>query len=340
MVLPAIAGMAAAGMIGGALGGQKERAGLKRQEELAREQLNRILSIEQPELREVELAKFENTYNFSPEEMRALALGPSAMEGAFADEGTIEAQRQALRQLQELSEGGVSEADIAAMQDMQLQAETAERGQRGAILQSMARRGMAGGGQELAASLAAEQGTADRLAGDRRNLVQGAQQRALQALSQSGQLAGSMRGQDFGEKSARANAADRIAEFNMRNRQRIADANVTGRNLAGERRATIGQEVSQRNVGLTNQELAQANEIAQANYTNKLNAAMGAGNFSSQIGTAAANIGKSHGTQTRQMAGTIGSLGAMGLSGMGGEEGLLDQEDASQVFPSGGTTYA
>jgi hypothetical protein len=92
-----------------------------------------------------------------------------------------------------------------------------ERGQRGAILQNLAARGVAGSGMELAAELAAAQSGANRVADYQADLAGAAQQRALQSLAASADLGTRMRASGFQERSA-------IEDFNRRNVERRLEA--------------------------------------------------------------------------------------------------------------------
>jgi hypothetical protein len=86
--------------------------------------------------------------------------------------------------------------------------------QQSAILQNLAQRGMAGGGQELALRAQAQQSSANQAAMEGLQLSAEQRARALNALIQRGQMAGNMRSQEFGEKSDKAKAADAIAQWN------------------------------------------------------------------------------------------------------------------------------
>ena len=133
------------------------------------------------------------------------------------------AQANALQQMQDIaSQGGLTSADRARLQDIRNQEAIAEKGQRESILQNAQSRGVAGSGLELAQQLAAQQGGATRASSRDLGVADIAQQRALAAIQNSAQIGGNLQGQDY----QRASAQDEINRFNTeyKNRAGIATA--------------------------------------------------------------------------------------------------------------------
>jgi len=144
---------------------------------------------------------------------------PSALAGVSTDPELRQAQMSALDQLaREGKAGGLSIESRAALREAEGETSARERGSREAILQDMARRGMSGSGNELAAALTNQQGAAERNSAAGTRAAADARARALQAMTQSGQLAGAVRGQDFGETTTRAGAVDDRNRFNATQR--------------------------------------------------------------------------------------------------------------------------
>jgi hypothetical protein len=113
--------------------------------------------------------------------------------------------------------GGVTAQDKAQWDAYQMKANTADRGRREAIMQGQQMRGMASGGNTLLAQLQSSQDTSNQQSQAGQNLAGIAQQRALDAMMQSGQLAGGIRNQDFSERARRAEAIDAMSKFNTSN---------------------------------------------------------------------------------------------------------------------------
>ena len=181
----------------------------------------------------------------------------SALAGAQADEGAIAAQRAALAQLGEISRGGYTAEEAAAMQRMRAETAQQEQAQRQAVMQQMAMRGMSGSGAELAQQLAAQQGGANRMNASQLETQAQAQRRALQALGMQSDAAGQMRGQSFGEESTRRGATDDFTRWNLDRRGGAAQQRYANRfglaqaqsgaasdtaQLAGQRRQQVQEE--------------------------------------------------------------------------------------------------
>jgi len=94
----------------------------------------------------------------------------------------------------------------------------------------MAERGVSGSGVELAAQLQSSQSSANRAQQEGQALEAEKYRRALQGMSATGSLAGTIREEEFGEQSEKASASDRIAQFNALQR-----AGAQQRNIAQQR---------------------------------------------------------------------------------------------------------
>ena len=167
--------------------------------------------------------------------MEATLAGDSEMKGVSTDPRLRDAQMSALMDLQNISSsGGMTAEDKANLSRIQGQTAQADKGRREAILQNAAARGMSGSGNELLAQLQSSQAATDRQSQEGLDIAGMAQARALQAMMQSGQLGGSIRGQDFGEQSAVAQAQDAINKFNVANQNTASQYNATALNQTGQ----------------------------------------------------------------------------------------------------------
>lgn len=169
--------------------------------------------------------------------------GPSALEGMEADPYTKDQQLRALASMAERARSGGWDAQSkAAYEEAQSQADAANRGQQGAITQNFAARGQGGSGAEFVARLQGAQGYQNqaRMAGTR--AAGDASTRALQALSESGRMAGTARGQDWGERTDVAGARDTMARFNAGQRVKKAgmEADLYGEEAQRKRDMGLG----------------------------------------------------------------------------------------------------
>lgn len=168
-------------------------------------------------------------------------VGKSNFEDLSSDPRLKADQMAALSALKELADnGGMTAQDRANLARIQSQVAQADRGRRDAILQNAHARGMSGGGQELLAQLQSSQAATDRSAQQGLDVAGMAQQRALEAMMQSGQLAGNIRGQDWDEAARRAAAMDAINTFNTSQANDMSRFNVSQ-----------GNEVNKFNAGNT-----------------------------------------------------------------------------------------
>lgn len=187
------------------------------------------------------------------ERIAAETLGPSAMESVQIDPRLQEAQYAALDKLGQIgNEGGLLLSDKANLNRILGQTNRAAGAQNSAVREDMAARGVGGSGAELAMSLANNQNQAQRGAEAGLDTAAMAEQRALDAIIGRGDMAGKMRGQDFGEKSAVADAKDKIAQFNATSKSRaqyynagLGQQDYENRQGAADRRARGHQMQSQ-----------------------------------------------------------------------------------------------
>lgn len=272
------------------------------------------------EEQQVALKKLASVGEYTPEELQTIALGPTAMEGVSADPRLAEAQLQTLSDLQTQSKEGLTDIDRAALNKVRRENERADRSRQASILQNMAQRGMAGSGAELAAQLASSQAATERASEEGDRLAALNLERRVQAARDVANLAGGLRGQEFGEKEKIATAKDAISRFNAANAQDIAKYNVSGRNQGQLLNLQEKQRIADTNVGLANKEQEHNKSLYQQQFQNKLGLASGkAGGHKALAGLAGKRAG-----QTADMWTNIGSgveEGAKALSGLPSTKG-------------------
>jgi|WetSurMetagenome_2_1015567.scaffolds.fasta_scaffold30283_3 hypothetical protein len=128
------------------------------------------------------------------------------------------AEMEALSQLQGIAQAGGNDAQYRAdMQNAQNAVNTNLRGQREAIMQDAAQRGTANAGTTLAAKLAGVTGETAGANQAGMTAAANADQRALQALTQSANLGSNITAQDYAQKSDAAKAQDAINAYNNQN---------------------------------------------------------------------------------------------------------------------------
>jgi len=149
------------------------------------------------------------------EQVAAVTLGPSAFEEINLDPRYEQAQFAALDKLGQISdEGGLTLTDKANLNRILGETDRAAASQNASVRNDMAARGVGGSGAELAMQLSGNQAQAQRGAEAGLDTAAMAEQRALDAIMARGEMAGSMRSQEYGEKSDAAKAKDKINQFN------------------------------------------------------------------------------------------------------------------------------
>lgn len=157
----------------------------------------------------------------SLQKVMAEEQGPSAMAGISSDPESIRAQHEALDALKNVSDsGGLTLTDRANLNRVRNQTAMSANAGRARITEDMASRGMMDSGASLAAQLAGNEGAANRASQEDMDIAGQATHRALDAITQRGTMAGQVRGQDFSEKSRKAEAADLIARYNAEARSK------------------------------------------------------------------------------------------------------------------------
>lgn len=158
-------------------------------------------------------AEFQLAGRLTPE-----AMNPTELRNILSSPEYLQSQKDVLRQYQDLSTQGLSAIDRAALAEIQNEIATQERGQREAILQNMAQRGMSGSGAELAANLLAQQQASQTASLEGQRIASQAQQARLQALQNVAQLGGQLGETEYERALNQARAQDVINQFNAQNR--------------------------------------------------------------------------------------------------------------------------
>lgn len=166
------------------------------------------------------------------EDLKPSLLGPSALEGIAADPAARAAQQQSIAALQQLADnGGLSLSDMKALNDLQGNLNRNDSARRNALSNQYAARGQLGSGAQLAMELQGQQQAAQSANQRGESIAAQAQDRALQAILQKGQVARGMSNDDYGRKADTAKARDAIE---ARNAAARTDAGKYNNSLRGQ----------------------------------------------------------------------------------------------------------
>ena len=285
----------------------------------------------------------------TPAMEQQINMGVSQASQVKANPALQAAQNQALQQMAQRSTTGLTASDRAAFNQLQSQVGAQEQGQIGQIMQNQ--QATTGGqgtqGASLAAKLAASQGGINNESNIASQLASNANQNALVATGQYGNMASQMNQQQFGQQTEAAKAADAFRQFDVQNQVNQQARNIQSQNQAQQYNLNNSQNIGNANVSQANQE--QYNQLQrQAQQwgmqyqaaTGQAAAANNYGNTLSGMAGATQQAGANLGAGLGGAAGAAGSYAAnKGSSGGGGDSGGGDEEEASYTGGEAGRTY-
>lgn len=187
---------------------------------------------------------------YTPEHMNAEGynaqqVGPNALAGANGDTGGVQAQREALSNLQRQAKGGLNDSDKASLYNALGQNAAQAHGQQGAILQGAAARGGVNSGSALAQQLSAAQGSQQAGADAAVNVAGQAANRAQQANVQAGELGGALDSSAFAKQAVTGQAQNAINAANTTAVNRAAEYGATARNATSQFNITNAAQAKQ-----------------------------------------------------------------------------------------------
>lgn len=322
MPIPIIAGAVASG-VSGLVGHLSNMSAQERaqaiQEKGVQEWLK--LNIPDPAAQKLALEKFVSAGELIPQLEAPLKNAETEFKKIQSDPRLKEARMRSLGSLEEQGYGGEQVQDAAAREKAIIESGAANRGHQQAIVSDLGRRGQLGGGLELTARLDAQQADADRLANQSLGLESDRRNRALNAISGAGDLAGKIQSQDYAEQSDAAKAADAINLFNTSNFQNVSNRNTDRANSANQWNLTNAQDIANNNTKTANFEQQYNKELNQQRFENEAKKTAG---ITGQYGQQAAGQ-VAAGQGAAQMWGGIAS--GAGQLGIGAAKYMQDEKD-------------
>lgn len=273
---------------------------------------------------EIQLQQLVQQGVMSPEEAQTVMLESSDMNNVSTDPRLKENQMDALLGLQEISDsGGMTSMDKANLNKIATDESTRSRGAREAILQNAQARGMGGSGLEMMSQMQNEQDSATRQSQRDMDVAGMAQDRALQALIQGGNMSGQMQGQEFNQKAQVAGANDAISRFNTQNKQQQINQNVGARNDAQAANLNAKQGIANANVAQNNQQQQYNKNLLQQNYDNQLKKRSGQSGVAQANAQAQGQNSQNQANANNQMIGALIGAGASAFGAKGKKDGGL-----------------
>lgn len=320
------AGLVLGGIVGLGAGQNTKRARVNLENTIA-EYMNQLQNLDMPRYEDLKLSleRYARGEPLTMEQITALQELDSEVSKIAYDKTAKQTQLDALAALKARSRGGLTLQDKADLLNAQREIDRQQSGVQKSIVQNMQARGVAGSGVELAQRMAAQQQGAQLASQNALNVAGNAQNRAMQALTESSRLAGDIGDRQLGMDKMRANALDEMRRRNLERKQAAMQFNVSGKNLANQANWQRTNTVADKNVDIGNTEQARNKDLLWQDYENQKNrlAEIYTGQFG-KIGEKQRNLQRRQQEQQGYMD-MINSLGSMGnpFSGMmgGGSKG-------------------
>jgi hypothetical protein len=208
----------------------------------------------------------------TPAQAQAAIQQQSTMAGIQVDPSLMNAQTQALTQLQQIaSSGGLTPTDKAQLMQINDQVNAQNQGRQLAVQDQARQQGIGGSGADLAARLSSAQAANTAASEAGTTVAANAQQRALQAIQQSGQLGGQIQQEQFGEAAQKAQAQDAINQFNTGLQQQTNLTNAQNQQQANLTNFNEANTVAGTNTGITNTQNLLPLQTAQEQNQQNLN---------------------------------------------------------------------
>lgn len=222
----------------------------------------------------IKLKEYVQQGILKPEQAEVILQDPSKFNDIATNPAYDTAELAALDHLTQVgSQGGLTATDRARMNDIQTDENQKERGAREALTQNSAERGMSNSGFDMLSKLINEQGSASRKSSRDMDVEANAEQRALDAMLKSGELASNLQNNDFNRQAEIAKANDAINNFNTTNKMKIGQYNTDVRNEAQKYNLGTKQDLANKNVDLTNKATTYNKSIPQQIFENAVNVA-------------------------------------------------------------------
>jgi hypothetical protein len=332
-----LGGLLTAGLVaGGAIGGMASQGSANRSiRDRLSEQMGDQVTFD-PELLKRKIYKqYQVTGVMTPEMEQALSMADEQLAIAKADPEGIQAQKQALAQLAQRSQVGMTPEERANLASIQVGAAKDAEAKRQQILQNAQQRGQGGAGSDLAASLMASQAASEQANQASLMNAANASSARMDALAKFGALGGDIRGASYRESAGEADSRNALARFNLENQRSVQQRNIGNKNTSQEMNLRRGWDVADRNVGLSNkamddQETARYRRMGiDADNLTRRNDARGA--MSAQDAR--------EGAQRSQMWNTLGQAAGGAATKFGSSSGTSAPSNTSSYTGAGSTNY-
>lgn len=223
-----------------------------------------------------EIQKYVQAGIMTPAEAKAALVQGNAYNDINLDPSSMMGEQDALNKLKGVSDAGgmtpTMKAQLTAALD---QVATQERGTNAGIADQFSQRGIPASLMAEAA-MREESGNASRNANLAGTQAAGqAEQNAIAAMMNQGNLASTMHGQVYNEAQNKANAENALRQWNAGATNTATEANAGRTQEANRYNTATGQDVSNQNVTGENQRTAYNTQVPQTVFNNAMSKASG-----------------------------------------------------------------
>lgn len=257
----------------GAIGGAGVDRAKTRLKNTITEYMNQLQNLDMPRYEDLKLTfeKYSKGEPLTAEQLQSLQDVNSEVGKIYQDKGAKQTQLEALAQMKIRARGGLTLQDKADLLNAQKDIDRQSIGTQKSIMQNMAARGQAGSGAELAARMAANQNQVSQTSQNALNVAARAQGNAMQSLKDSASL-GRQIGQDqLDFDTMKAKSADETRRSNLERLQATMQYNIGNRNLVAANNWNRINQISDKNVNLSNSEQQSNKQILWNDYVNQKN---------------------------------------------------------------------
>lgn len=264
------------------------------------------------EEQQVDLNEYQSAGNLTPQMEQALQLQQQdALENIQLDPRLRQTQMNSLDTLSKIAGKGFTPDELNAAQQMQSRNEADLTSKLKQLQQQQDMRGVGTSDMALAQRMMEAQSSANRGAENARDLESQAFKRSLDAISQSGNLAGNIESQDYGRGLNLANAKNSRELTNYNAAEGANKSNVDRFNRALEYNLGANQDVMNKNTGIQNQQQLHNKDLYQTQFGNQMQLA----GAKAGAGQTMANQYQNQANRTsKQFAGIGAGLGEMAIA--------------------------
>jgi hypothetical protein len=202
--------------------------------------------------------------------MKAMDLGPSAMEGIQYDPESMQVQREALRSLAERGQQGLTDEDKIVFNQLRDKAASDLQANQASMMQQQAQQGTGNSGNALMMQMMNQQQSAQGQMNNANQTALASIQAKRDALSKGADLGNQIGQADFARQSQVASARDIINQRNLENRQNIGNQNIGLKQTYADKRTDLRNTQQDINKDLYQQQFN--NQMAKATgVSNQLN---------------------------------------------------------------------